>query len=94
MAGSEKAGVMAADPFLFQNAIYILVPGEGVPEDLHAALREMLAQLGAKVLELSAETHDEVVAAIVQLRGAYGAEGAVILLTPADVAMPWGPKGK
>ena len=67
MAGSEKAGVMAADPFLFQNAIYILVPGEGVPEDLHAALREMLAQLGAKVLELSAETHDEVVAAISHL---------------------------
>ena len=26
MAGSEKAGVAAADPFLFQNAIYILVP--------------------------------------------------------------------
>ena len=67
MAGSEKAGVTAADPFLFQNAIYILVPGEGTPQDLHAALQDMLAQLGAKVLELSAETHDEVVAAISHL---------------------------
>lgn len=33
---------------------------------------------------------DDVVVAIVQLRGAYGAEGAVILLTPADVSPTWG----
>ena len=37
------------------------------------------------------ETED-VVAAIVQLRGAYGAEGAVILLTPADMVPGWGAK--
>ena len=67
MAGSEKAGVTAADPFLFQNAIYILIPGEGVPGELHAAFRSMLEGVGAKVLELPAETHDEVVAAISHL---------------------------
>jgi len=26
MAGSEKSGVAASDPFLFQNAVYILTP--------------------------------------------------------------------
>ena len=67
MAGSEKAGVMAADPFLFQNAIYILVPEETVPEPLYGALRDLVLGVGAKVLELPAETHDEVVAGISHL---------------------------
>ena len=67
MAGSEKSGVTAADPFLFQNAIYILVPDDVVPEPLHHALRDLVRGLGARVLELSADTHDTVVAAISHL---------------------------
>ena len=66
--------------------------------EFKSALQEAMSGEGPRRLVSSfisngGET-DEVVAAIVQLRGAYGAEGAVILLTPADVAMPWGPKGK
>ena len=67
MAGSEKAGLTAADPFLFQNAIHILIPHEGVPAETHGAFRSMLQGIGAKVMELSAEKHDEVVAAISHL---------------------------
>jgi len=67
MAGSEKAGVTAADPFLFQNAIYILVPDAAVPEATYGRLRDLVLRLGAKVLELPAETHDEVVAGISHL---------------------------
>ena len=67
MAGSEKSGVMAADPFLFQNAIYILVPDAAVPESLHQGLRDLVRSLGARVLELSADDHDTVVAAISHL---------------------------
>ena len=67
MAGSEKAGVSAADPFLFQNAIYILVPDAGVPAEIYRALQELLRQIGARVVELSAEVHDRVVAAISHL---------------------------
>ena len=67
MAGSERSGVTAADPFLFQNAIYILIPGEGVPEPLHADLQLLLGRIGARVVELSAEMHDRVVAAISHL---------------------------
>ena len=67
MAGSEKAGVTAADPFLFENAIYIVVPQEDTPAEVHAAFGELLAGVGAKVLELDAETHDTVVAAISHL---------------------------
>ncbi len=67
MAGSEKSGVQAADPFLFQNAIYILVPDDDVPEKLHHGLQELVRTIGARVLELSADTHDTVVAAISHL---------------------------
>lgn len=67
MAGSEKSGVTAADPFLFQNAIYVLVPDPSVPEPLHLGLRGLVRGMGARVLELSAESHDTVVAAISHL---------------------------
>jgi prephenate dehydrogenase len=67
MAGSEKAGVTAADPFLFQNAIYILVPDERVPHEQQGALVDLVRTLGARVLQLSADDHDEVVAAISHL---------------------------
>ena len=67
MAGSEKAGVTAADPFLFQNAIYILVPAREVPAPVYGAFTDVLQTVGAKVVELSADTHDQVVAAISHL---------------------------
>ena len=67
MAGSEKAGVAAADPFLFQNAIYILVPDQQVPADRYQALTALLRQVGARVMELDAEEHDRAVAAISHL---------------------------
>ena len=62
MAGSEKAGVDAADPFLFQNAIYILVPDPKVPADRYQALTALLRQVGARVMELDAGAHDRAVA--------------------------------
>ncbi|MEE2657782.1 MAG: prephenate dehydrogenase [Candidatus Latescibacterota bacterium] len=67
MAGSEKSGVNAADPFLFQNAIHILVPDDKAPQEHHQALRELLRGIGARVMELSADEHDTVVAAISHL---------------------------
>lgn len=67
MAGSEKAGVTAADPFLFQNAIYILVPDEGVPRARYDALVNLLRGVGARVLELDADAHDQAVASISHL---------------------------
>lgn len=67
MAGSEKAGVTAADPFLFQNAIYILVPDHRVPADRYEALVDLLRRVGARVMELEAEAHDQAVAAISHL---------------------------
>ena len=68
MAGSEKSGVTAADPFLFENAYYILVADSSVAgKPQYNGFRDLVTQLGARVVELGATAHDEVVAAISHL---------------------------
>jgi len=67
MAGSEKRGVTAADPFLFQNAYYILTPNPETPEAQLHRLRNMAASTGAHVVILSTEDHDRIAAAISHL---------------------------
>lgn len=64
MAGSERRGLAAADPFLFQNAIYALTPAPGVPETVIASLGRLLGETGARVVVLSAQEHDRIAAAI------------------------------
>jgi prephenate dehydrogenase len=64
MAGSEWKGVDAADPFLFQNAIYVLTPGVNAPRERVDRMIEMVARIGAHVMEMDPDTHDRVAAAI------------------------------
>jgi prephenate dehydrogenase len=67
MAGSEWKGVDAADPFLFQNAIYVLTPSEDADPDAIDRLGGVTSQIGAHVIKMDAETHDRVAAAISHL---------------------------
>jgi prephenate dehydrogenase len=67
MAGSEKRGVQAADPYLFQNAIYVLTPAAGVPGGAVKRLAGRLAGIGAKIVVLDAASHDRIAAAISHL---------------------------
>ncbi len=67
MAGSERSGVTAADPFLFQNAIYILTPDSSIPRQIYGEFLRLLKLIGARVLELDVEAHDRAVAAISHL---------------------------
>ncbi len=67
MAGSERTGVSAADPFLFQNAIYVLTPSADVPEDVCSRLIHLVSVLGARALCLDPETHDRIAAAVSHL---------------------------
>ncbi|WP_324717833.1 prephenate dehydrogenase/arogenate dehydrogenase family protein [Carboxydochorda subterranea] len=63
MAGSERAGLVAADPFLFQNAVYVLTPVASSPPAAVQRVREMAEAAGAQVVTLSPEEHDAAVAA-------------------------------
>ncbi|MED9872995.1 MAG: prephenate dehydrogenase/arogenate dehydrogenase family protein, partial [Eggerthellaceae bacterium] len=62
MAGSEKSGIEAASDVLFQGAHWVLCPDEQTSAEDYADLHEMLTGIGARVVSLPRDTHDEVVA--------------------------------
>ena len=64
MAGSEKSGVTGSRDNLFENAHWVLCPDEHTSPDAFAALHEVLTALGARVVSLTREGHDEAVAII------------------------------
>jgi prephenate dehydrogenase len=65
MAGSEKRGPTAADPFLFQNAIYVLTPREKTPENVVSGFAAFLdAKLGCRHALLAPGAHDTIAAAV------------------------------
>lgn len=63
IAGSEKSGVTATDENLFDHHKVILTPTESTSPDALRLVREMWECCGAKVLEMSVQHHDEVLAA-------------------------------
>lgn len=67
MAGSEKSGVEAAQPFLFQNAVYVLSPLKDYPDATVEPLIDVVQQLGARILIMDASQHDKIAAAISHL---------------------------
>jgi prephenate dehydrogenase len=65
MAGSERSGASAADPYLFQNALYVLTPESGAPTQTCRELSGFLHQyLGCTTLCLPADVHDTVAATV------------------------------
>lgn len=64
MAGKESRGVEAAEAGLFRNRTYVLTPREAAELETPAAVefRSWIERIGARVLVLSPERHDEVVA--------------------------------
>ncbi|MBI3946107.1 MAG: prephenate dehydrogenase [Armatimonadetes bacterium] len=77
MAGSERAGIEAADPDLFEGAWWALTPGpDAAPV---APLAEMVAALGARPLMLPPGEHDRAVAATSHLPHAVAAAVAAVV---------------
>jgi 3-phosphoshikimate 1-carboxyvinyltransferase len=67
MAGSERNGPDAADAQLFQGATWILTPHEHTADEPLQMLSRLLHTFGARVLVLSPERHDEMVAIVSHL---------------------------
>lgn len=64
MAGSERSGPAAADPLLFQNALYALTPKNNVSAEVISDFETFLqSYLGCRTLILEAKIHDSIVAA-------------------------------
>jgi prephenate dehydrogenase len=66
MAGSERQGIEAADPFLFENALYVLTPLQASQERI-PHLSTFLEELGARILCLDPQLHDQIVAYVSHL---------------------------
>lgn len=67
MAGVELSGIEAAHPLMFENAVYVLTP---LPNHRSAGVRRFarfLSELGARVVQLDPDLHDEVVSVVSHL---------------------------
>jgi len=58
IAGSEKTGIEAGDPDLYQGRLTIVCPGEGA-----SAVSNLWKSAGSEVVEMSPEEHDAMLAA-------------------------------
>lgn len=67
MTGSERSGIEAAQPLLFQNSVYVLTPLKNTPQERLEVLVGILNELGARVLLISSEIHDKITAAVSHL---------------------------
>lgn len=68
MAGSEKSGAAAADPYLFQNALWVLTPVTGSPDTADQQLAAFFeTYTGCRTLFLDPERHDTIASAISHL---------------------------
>ena len=67
MAGSEKSGVDTADPSIFINKAYALIPGRNTPRLVMDKLRNVIITIGSIPVILTSKVHDEIVAAVSHL---------------------------
>ncbi|MCF7816719.1 MAG: prephenate dehydrogenase [Kiritimatiellales bacterium] len=57
IAGSEKTGIEAGDPDLYQGRLTVVCPSEGAPE-----ISKIWQAVGSEVIEMSPEAHDAMLA--------------------------------
>lgn len=82
MAGGEASGIINADKYLFENAVYVLTPAENTPPAAVKKLREIISVTGARIMVMEAKIHDEIVAVISHIPHLLAA--ALVNLTKAD----------
>ncbi len=68
MTGAEKSGLSAANPLLYENAVYILTNTQNADAHLlQQSLYRILQALKARVMLMEPQTHDKILAAISHL---------------------------
>lgn len=68
MTGAEKSGIKAANPLLYENAVYVLTPGKHRDNPLvQTKLIPLLKALKARILFLPSHVHDKILASVSHL---------------------------
>lgn len=86
MAGGEKMGVSAARADLFENAVCLITPTPQSQKDAVKQVEEFWTALGARLLKLSPNLHDDLVSRSSHLPHVVAAELANYVLSPAHPA--------
>jgi prephenate dehydrogenase len=86
MAGSEKMGVSAARPDLYQSAVCVVTPTRESREEELSKTEELWRAVGARTLRLSPEAHDELVARSSHLPHVLAAHLAKYVLDPSQAS--------
>lgn len=64
MAGSELHGLDGADASMFEGAVWVLTPTPSTSDDAFAGVAGIVSRLGAEVVALAPERHDDIVAMV------------------------------
>lgn len=64
MAGSELHGLDGADATMFETAVWVLTPTQETSDDAFSAVAGIVSRLGAEVVALKPEQHDDLVALV------------------------------
>ena len=64
MAGSEQEGIEGSDALMFQGRTWVLTPTPTTDPEAFTRLHAIVASLGALVLSVPPERHDELVAVV------------------------------
>ncbi len=67
MTGSEQSGIGGADPFLFQNATYVLIEDPGIEKEVLETVAQIVKMTGAELIKLTAAQHDRIVGMVSHL---------------------------
>jgi prephenate dehydrogenase len=67
MAGSEKRGIEARNPHLFENASWVICPHPSIPKGCLDKFKFFIEDLGARTSIMAPEIHDKVVAHVSHL---------------------------
>lgn len=67
MAGSERNGITAATPDLFEGASWILTPAGETSPEVYGTLTSLISAMGAQAVALPVEVHDTLLAQISHL---------------------------
>ncbi len=62
MTGSEKTGVRFSSPEIFKNACVVITPSKGTSKYAISEISKLWKSIGAKILTISPEQHDKIVA--------------------------------
>lgn len=64
MAGNEHSGVRGSRADLFHGAVWVLTPSSSTADDAYASVRSVVSTLGADVVAVDADAHDQLVAVV------------------------------